>query len=133
MKSAIVLDVLLRWQAGGSIRAIARETRLDRKTVRKYLAVARTMRLERWMAIDEEVAVALTHAVRRAPSRVSETQQRLEAERELLLRCLAHRMNLTRIHAALGRLGVRVSYATLRRFAIAELGWRARPIRSLAA
>jgi hypothetical protein len=130
MTCAIVREVLLLWQRGASIRAIAREAQLDRKTVRRYLRVAEAMRFERWMPIDDDVARAIVAVVRRGPSRVSEAQHQLEAQRERIRSFLAGRMKLATIHAVLFREGLRVSYATLRRFAIAELGFRSRPTRA---
>jgi transposase len=41
-----VREVLRRWQAKQGIRQIARETGLDRKTVRRYVVQARVDRLE---------------------------------------------------------------------------------------
>jgi IS30 family transposase len=128
----VVREVLLRWQSGASIRAIARAMHVDRKTVRRYLRAAHVMRLERWMTIDDDTALAIASVVRRRSSRVSATRQLLEARRERIRRCLAARLTLARIHASLVGEGVYLSYATLRRFAIAELGWRVRPIRALA-
>jgi transposase len=133
MTKAAISAVLLRWQGGASLRAIARETGLDRKTIRRYLAVLRTMRFERWMTVDDEVVHAIAVVMRRRRARVSATQHALEVRRERILRCLAARLSLATIHAVLLREGLRVSYATFRRFAITELGWRARPTRALAA
>jgi transposase len=128
-----VREVLRQWQAGSSLRAITRATQLDRKTVRRYVSVARAMRLEPWMELDEDVVCAIASAVARAPTRVSEGQQLLEAQRERIRLGLALRLTLAHIHASLAREGLPVSYATLRRFAIDELGFRGRSSRRLAA
>ncbi|HSO40763.1 MAG TPA: hypothetical protein VLT33_49900 [Labilithrix sp.] len=129
MRAEIVHEVLRRWQSGAGLRAIARATHLDRKTVRRYVGVALAMRLDRSSFIDDEVIGAVLRVVGRQPSRVTEVQQSLEAQRERIRLSLALRVSLTRIHATLVSEGADVSYATLRRFAIDELGWRVRASR----
>lgn len=133
MTAALLREVLVQWQGGASLRAIARATSVDRKTVRRYVAVLRAMRRERWMRIDDDVVQAVASVMRRRPLRVTQTQHALLVRRERIRTWLSMRMKLSRIHAALVHEGVRVSYATLRRFAIAELGWRARTLSALAA
>ena len=126
-------EVLQRWRSGLSLRAIARETGLDRKTVRRYIdVVTKAMRRERWMLVDDEVVHAVEAVVRRTAAKTA-GQLELGVQRQRIRRFIAARMSLTTIHQALQQRGVRVSYATLRRFVIAEMGWRTKPARKLAA
>ncbi|MDB4944038.1 MAG: Mobile element protein [Labilithrix sp.] len=126
-RSSKVRDVLVRWSAGAGVRAIARETLLDRKTVRRYLAVLAAMRRERWMPVDDDVVAAVEAVVRRAPARSRLALRVLEAQRARIRRYLGAGLTLAAVHDALEQRGVRVSYATLRRYAIDELGWASRP------
>jgi transposase len=122
-----VIEVLRRWKARQSKREIARSTGLDRKTVRRYIeaAVACDLSVEQPLSEGEVSAVAQRVQDRPAPEP--------SEQRELLLR---HRdqiegwlkadqpLRLSKVHVLLERQGVGTSYATLRRFAIDELGWR---------
>ena len=51
-----VSEVLRRWQAGQSVRRIARETGLDRKTAARYLKEAQEGGLVADTLVTEEVA-----------------------------------------------------------------------------
>lgn len=128
-----VREVLERWKEGQPLRAIARETGLDRKTVRRYVELARTMRRERWMPVDDDVVHAIEAVIGAAAVRESGALRDLGVHRGRIRRYLGARMTLVAVHAALGARGVKVSYATLRRFVIAELGWQTRAARRDAA
>lgn len=125
-----VREVVRRWQAGHGLREVARETRLDRKTVRRYFAALEGLGVAR----DVEIDAALVHAVAsrvqtRAVPDPSIERASLMAHRERIEAWLTQKkpLRLTKVHALLERdHGVEVSYATLRRFAIEELGWRMR-------
>src|SRR5262245_16122532 len=54
-----VREVIRRWQADQSLRAVARETGLDRKTVRRYIEVLRELGVGPDAAADD----ALVHEV----------------------------------------------------------------------
>lgn len=127
-----VKEVLRRLVAGHGLRRIARETGIDRKTVRRYADAARDAGVEAEQALDD----ACVHEVaRRVQSRElpakSDERVELEAHRERIKSWLAGTaehapLRLTKVHALLGRQGVDVSYSTLRRFAVDELDWRKR-------
>lgn len=122
-----VREVMRRWQAEQSLREIARETGLDRKTVRRYFAVLEQLGVGR----DAEVDDALVHQVAsrvqtRAVPEPSTERVLLMEHRERIATWLTQKkpLRLTKVHALLARdHGVDVSYATLRRFAMDELGW----------
>ncbi|MBX7195190.1 MAG: hypothetical protein K1X94_24255 [Sandaracinaceae bacterium] len=60
---AEVRDVILRWKAGQGLREMARETRLDRKTVRRYVEVLEGLDVDRDVEVDDmlvhQVAVSV--------------------------------------------------------------------------
>lgn len=125
-----VKEVLRRRDAGQSLREIARETGLDRKTVRRYVEAAGETDGEG----DTEVVVQqVVQAVQvRAPQPPSEPRGRIDAHRELITSWLkpaqkgTRALRLTKVHELLRRRGVDVTYATLCRWAHDEIGWRER-------
>jgi hypothetical protein len=100
---------------------------MDRKTVRRYLAVARAAHLDESSLDDFDAVGAVIKVVQKPSHRISEKQHQLASMSNVIRGLLAERMTLARIHQVLGKNGVAVSYATLRRFAIRELGWKRRP------
>ncbi len=126
IEESIVRDVLRRWQAGESLRTIARATAVDRKTVRRYVRVAEAIRLAQHAELDDETVVAIVAVVRQPTETVTELQFALACKRADIRASLAARVSLAAVHAELLRLGIQTSYATLRRFAIEECGWRVR-------
>ena len=122
-----VKEVLRRHEAGQGLREIARETGLDRKTVRRYVKAATGA------GVDEASVQRVVQQVQvRPPPAPSEPRQVLEAHRDKVQSWLQpatpgqRPLRLTKVHVLLGRLGVEVTYATLRRWAHDELGWRER-------
>jgi len=121
--------VLRRWQRRESARLIARETGLDRKTVGRWIASAKSLALprDRDLTEGELRAVLRGKRLRRAPS---DEWRALRALHERIAKWLTEPrpLALRTVHLFLTRdHGVDVSYATLRRFAIRELGWRRIP------
>ena len=121
-----VKEVLRRYEAGQSLRQIARETGLDRKTVRRYVAAAKEAD-----GSDEARVQQMVREVQvRPPAPPSEPRQRLEAQREQICEWLFPKtpgqraLRMTKVHVLLARWGVDVTYATLCRWAHDELGWR---------
>ena len=109
------------------MREMARETRLDRKTVRRYVEALKELGVARDAVLDD----ALVHEVgKRVQSRsmpeLSVERAQLMAHRERIEKWLSQpkRLRLTKVLTLLVRdHGLDVSYATLRRFAMDELGW----------
>lgn len=124
-----VREVLRRWQAGQSARQIAQDAVVDRKTVARYIATAEKLELPRDRALDDgEVhEVAQREQVRAVPDASAERRE-LERHRDRIVAWLGapRPLRLSKIHVLLRRDGMEASYATLRRFAIEELGWRKR-------
>jgi transposase len=118
-----VREVLRRERAGQSIRRIARETGVDRKTVRRYLDAAKQAGLKTEAEGSDELLAAAVHRVQhREPPRPSEPRVELSKHRAAIASWLSEGLKLTKIHVLLERRGVASSYATLRRFARDELG-----------
>ena len=122
-----VSEVLRRSQAGQSARRIARETGLDRKTVGRYLAEARSQCLVPATVVSEDVARMVGMAVQSRPLLPPSTAwQTLASHRERLRAWLGDKepLRLVRVHELLVREGVEITYSTLRRYVQRELGWR---------
>lgn len=126
-----VREVLRRWQAGQSQRQIAREAGTDRGTVARYIAYAVQLGLSRESDLtDAEVhEVAQCVQARPLPDPSAEWAA-VAAHKERITEWLERKrpLRLTKIHTLLVREhGVEVSYDTVRRFAMQELGWRKKP------
>ncbi|HTQ44962.1 MAG TPA: IS21 family transposase [Polyangiaceae bacterium] len=125
-----IKEVLRRWSARQSVRRIARETGVDRKTVRRYIRAAESCSLPQ----DRELAEAEIHEVaQRVQSRpvpdASAEWQAVAAHETRIAEWLTRKrpLRLTKVHTLLRRDGLEVSYDTLRRFAMQQLGWRQKP------
>lgn len=125
-----VRELIRRWKAEHPMREIARATGLDRKTVRRYVEVLEALALGREVEVDDALVHEVAARVQtRAVPEPSMDRHRLMEHRERIASWLTQStpLRLTKVHALLARdHGVEVTYATLRRFAIDELGWRKR-------
>jgi transposase len=120
-------EVLRRFCLGDGLRAIARGTRIDRKTAAKYVAAGLAVGLRRGgpPPTDEQVA-AVRAAVRAVPAgRPAELGDRLATQRDQIAAWLAEGLRLTKIYRRLRAQGVTVPYSSLHRFAQAALGFGA--------
>lgn len=125
-----VREVLRRWQAGQSARQIANAGVADRKTVGRYLAVARAQGVTRSTELTDELIATVARIVQeRPPAEASKEKTELEKQRARIETWLKgeNPLRLVRVHELLVREGVDVSYMSLWRFAHRELGWRERP------
>ena len=126
-----VREVLRRWQAGQSVRHIARESGTDRKTVARYVEAAASCALDAASELTDEVVAEVAQRVQARPlPEPSEERRLLEQHRPRIEAWLrAERpLRLVRVRELLARDGVEVSYTMLRRFAHDELAWRERPV-----
>jgi transposase len=115
-------EVVRRWQAGESRRAIAAAVGLSRTTVDKYIAEALRLGLAaggRDPTEDEQVALVRAGG---APAvRVQPAREPLTAHRDRIGRWLSEeQLQLTRVQELLVQDGVAVAYTTLRRFVAQE-------------
>src|SRR5713101_7095574 len=103
-----IREVLRRFCLGDSVRAIARGTGSDRKTVAKYVAAATTAGLQRGEPgpTDEHLAAVLAAAHATGGGRPGEVPDRLTAHREQIAAWLAEGLRLTKIHRRLREGGV---------------------------
>ena len=116
-----IQEVLRRWLAGDGVRAIARATGLDRKTIRPFLKAATDLGLKPGSPWPDEATVSsFTEQAKRPRPRSSpgETETVLLARREQIEHWLRQdRLLLTKIHELLEREGLLVPYSSLHRFA----------------
>jgi transposase len=122
-----IREVIRRWQAGESARAIARASGLARNTVDKYLrlSVASGIKQDGELPGEEQCAALLVHSQpgpRRGRVRAPK-KALLEEHRERIERWVSgERLQLTRVHELLLGEGVGVAYTTLREF-VRDEGW----------
>ncbi len=123
-----VKEMLRRWSAGHGDRKIGRETGTDRKTVQRYTAAAKELALPRDRELTEAEVHEVARCVQARPGRAASTEWTAVAEhQERIAKWLGLQrpLKLSKIHTLLVRdHGVEVSYDTLRRYAMQELGWR---------
>lgn len=122
-----VKEVLRRWTAGQKTREIARATGVDRKTVARYVAMARRLGFGPEHVDDDNAVhdVAQSVQARRMPD-PSEGWEAVAQHRDRIAAWLEAKrpLKLSKIHTLLVRdHGLEASYATLRRFAMQELAW----------
>ncbi len=127
-----VKEVLRQWLAGTAKKRIAARLGLDVKTVRRYIEAAQELGLAGdggEAGLSEELLSAVLSARHGAPGRPRGDAWALcEANRERIAAMLRQGLRLTKLRKLLRRHGVTVPYATLHRFAVAELGFgRAAP------
>ena len=122
-----VIDVLRRYVAGDSIRAIARSKNMDRNTVRKYLRVAE----EKGFSVEfggdlDEMAYsifALVHPEKPGTGEKKRDEELLPHEPMISGWLEKEKLTLTKVHIKLARNGVDISYSALWRFARERLGF----------
>jgi transposase len=120
-------EVLRQWLAGAGNKRIAARVGVDVKTVRRYVSAARALGLEREQgeaALTEELLTTLLASLHARPGRQrGEAWAQCEAQREFIAQRLAQGLKLSKLRKLLLRHGVQVPYATLHRFAVAELNF----------
>ena len=122
-----ILDILLRAQAGDSIRRIAKATGMDRKTISNNLRIAAEHGFASDVTNDHltETALAVFRALHgpqmKSPS-LAAASAPLIPHRDLISGWLEKDgLTLTKSHIKLGRMGVAVSYSTLYRSGLTGL------------
>lgn len=114
-------QVLRRWLAGDGIRAIARGTGLDRKTVRSILVIAKQQGLQPGVAWPGEEHLRAIHEQVGCPGASAgsgSAELTLLPQRQQIQSWLDQdRLLLTKVHELLQRQGLAASYSSLYRFA----------------
>ena len=122
-----VKEVMQLWLGGAPKKRIAAQLGLNVKTVRRYLGAARAAGLARESgveALDDGLIAAVVSQVQPSLGRPhGEGWAECETQRAVIEQHLRGRVRLSKIRKLLRRHGVVVGYATLRRFAVAELGF----------
>ena len=116
-----VATLIGHWQGRESERKIARLTGIDRKTVRRYLAAAEAAALTRDRPLTEADLADLVKRVQSRSKAVSSaTRAELAGHEEQIGAWLAEDppVRLREVHRRLLGVGLRVTYWTLRRFAM---------------
>lgn len=122
-----VKEVLRLWLRGVPKKRIALERGLDPKTVRRQIELAQECGLD-WRAgehaLTDELLVVLAEKLRPSLAHPKgEGWRRCEEQRAFIQGHLERRVRLSKIRKLLRRQGVLVSYASLWRFAVSELGF----------
>ena len=127
-----IREILRLWLRGLGLREVARLCGTDRKTVRRYVEVARSSGLDRdggAAQLTDELLTAVVGGVRRTrPNGKSKAWETVAAQSEQIKAWLDEGLTLTKVHVLLGRRGVVVSYRTLHRYATTELGFGRRRV-----
>jgi len=122
-----VKEVLRQWLSGLSRKAMVRWVGLDRNTIRRYLQVAQQCGLHAADGVDaltDEKLSEVLAALGAGPGRPhGEGWAICERHREKIAGFIKDRIRLTKARKLLLRQGIDVSYPTLHRFAISELGF----------
>ena len=122
-----VKEILRLWLAGVPKRRIAQQLGFDVKTVRRYLAAARARGCEPSQglaALDDALVDAVVAATQPGSGRPrGGGWAACEAHREEIAGYLDRGVRLSKVDRLLQRSGVDIGYDTLRRFALAELGF----------
>jgi len=122
-----IKEALRLWRRGEFKKAIARKLGIARNTVRAYIKVAKRCGLtsKGGEPSDAEVLAVLT-ALKAAPEeRHGESWHLCVEKRAFIEGKLKQRLRLSKVQRLLVRQGVDVPYATLHRFAVAELDFGA--------
>ncbi|MFQ5343394.1 MAG: IS21 family transposase [Anaerolineae bacterium] len=127
-----VHEIVRQWLAGVPKKRVAARLGCDPKTVRRYVGAAEKLGLQPGRDADrlgEEMVAKLMAEVRPHPQRPRGDGWALcQKHRELIKDKLKDRVRLSKIRRLVRRRGDTIPYATLHRFATAELGYGRRAV-----
>ncbi len=119
-----VKEVLRLWCAGTPKKKIAKQIKLDPKTVRRYVAAAQKCGLRLGATVEESHVAAVVAEVHTPTGRPhGDGWDVCGQKRDFIAQHLKHGVRLSKVRKLLARQGVQVTYATLHRYATAELGF----------
>lgn len=114
-------NLLRRWLSREGVRQIARETGIDRKTIRRYMAAAKSCGISVDRELSREDVDRVIKRVQARPARSpSEAWTKLLPFKDRIAECVdeAQRLRLRAARVMLAVEGIEVTYWTLRRFAL---------------
>ena len=121
-----ILDILRRHTAGDKMRAIARSTGMDRKTISKYIRIAQEKGFTKESDVNFEVIAYAVFREIHGNDTGGDGNTRdtiLLPHKETISNWLeGERLTLTKVHMKLLRTGVETSYSSLYRFAQEHIG-----------
>jgi transposase len=125
-----IKEVLRLWLAGNGKKRIARQLGIDPKTVRRYVRGAEEAcnfgPASGPESLTDEMLAAVIAGLGGPKGREhGNTWARCEEHRQAIEQLVRRspRLRLTKVHRLLAGKGIEIPYATLRRFAVAELGF----------
>ena len=121
-----IKEVLRLWRAGTPKKRIAAQLTLDVKTVRRYVAAAERAGLSAPAVqepSEEQLAAVITALAPDTGRPHGDAWQGCVEHRDEIEQLLAQRVRLSKVRRLLQRRGIDIPYATLHRFAVAELGF----------
>ncbi len=122
-----IREVLRQWLMGVSKSRIAMNTGADRKTVRRYIAVAEGEKLSLEQgpdALTDEVVGRVLSGLRGQRERDhGDAWARCEEQKTFIEKLLSQDVRLTKVHRLMRRNGIEVPYSTLHRYAVEALGF----------
>lgn len=119
-----IKETLRLWLGGVPKARIAEQLGLDRKTVRRYIAAAAHRGLVAEAELTDEYALTLAAELNAPSGRThGDSWARCVEHRVAIEEKLRGEVKLSKVRRLLLRQGVDVPYATLHRFAVAELGF----------
>ena len=120
-----IKEVLRLWLGGAAKKRIARRLGIDPKTVRRYTRQAVACGLDPAQGpegLTEERLAAVLAGLKSLPDRPrGPSWETCTEHRERIQQLLAPGLRLTKVRKLLRREGIEIPYATLHRFAVAEL------------
>ena len=117
-------EILRLWVAGVPKKRVAAQLGFDVKTVRRYIDAAAVRGLRVGSTVDDALVAAVIEATQPRTGRpLGESWATCEAHRAFIAQHLDRGVRLSKTWKLLRRSGVEVTYQTLRRYAIAELGF----------
>lgn len=122
-----IREVLRRWVRGEGLRAIDRNTGVDRKTVRRYVEAAQAVAVvadgDESQLTDAVIGLVCLAVRPERPRGHGAAWERLVPYTELIRGWVGDDLTAVKIHILLGRRGIVVPYRTLHRFAVANAGY----------
>jgi transposase len=122
-----IKEVLRLWLAGVSKQRIARLVHVDRKTVRRYIALAVEQGVTPApggaLSLTEEQLASVLLALRRDAGRQHGASWTRCVEHRAFIEARLGEAKLSKVRRLLLRQGIEIPYPTLHRFAVTELGY----------